>query len=82
MRESNEKIQAVCFGVYVCVAQYFYFPGQSSKIVTWCRFLDDMYPSLKTSVNYDITGEFLNFKIVIKKEMDSAVDVSKFYHFP
>ncbi|XP_076087285.1 uncharacterized protein LOC143057777 [Mytilus galloprovincialis] len=49
--------------------------GQSSKIVTWCRFLDDMYPSLKTSVNYDITGEFLNFKIVFKKEMDSAVDI-------
>ncbi|OPL32756.1 hypothetical protein AM593_07099, partial [Mytilus galloprovincialis] len=38
--------------------------GENSKIVTWCRFFDDTFPSLKTAVDYNITGEFLNFKII------------------
>ncbi|XP_076086943.1 uncharacterized protein LOC143057517 [Mytilus galloprovincialis] len=49
--------------------------GGNSKIVTWCRFFDDTFPSLKTAVDYNITGEFLNFKIIFKQEMDSEIDI-------
>lgn len=62
--------------IHVDVTQFFYFPGGNSKIVTWCRFFDDTFPSLKTAVDYNITGEFLNFKIIFKQEMDSEIDVS------
>ncbi|VDI67222.1 Hypothetical predicted protein [Mytilus galloprovincialis] len=52
------------------------FEGQNSKIVTWCRSFNDIQPIMKTSVDYNITGEFLNFKIIFKPEMDDAVDMT------
>ncbi|VDI71255.1 Hypothetical predicted protein, partial [Mytilus galloprovincialis] len=57
-----------------CGIQILY--DQNSKIVTWCRFSNDIFPVMKTAVDYNITGEFLNFKLIFKPEMDSAVDIS------
>ncbi|XP_052081237.1 uncharacterized protein LOC127719261 [Mytilus californianus] len=52
------------------------FSDQNPKIVTWCRSFNDIYPVMKTAVDYNITGEFVNFKIIFKPEMDDAVDIS------
>ncbi|XP_063408918.1 uncharacterized protein LOC134692399 [Mytilus trossulus] len=56
-----------------CGIQILY--DQNSKIVTWCRFSNNISPVMKTAVDYNITGEFLNFKLIFKPEMDSAVDL-------
>ncbi|CAG2247498.1 unnamed protein product [Mytilus edulis] len=50
------------------------FSDHNSKIVTWCRSFNDIHRIMKTAVDYNVTEEFLNFKIIFKPEMDDAVD--------
>ncbi|CAC5412724.1 unnamed protein product [Mytilus coruscus] len=52
------------------------FSDHYPKIVTWCRSFNDIHPLMKTAVDYNVTEEFLNFKIIFQPEMDDAVDIS------
>ena len=47
-------------------------------MVTWCRSFNDIHRIMKTAVDYNVTEEFLDFKIIFKPEMDDAVDVSMY----